>query len=262
MNCKDIEYLITDYQNHNLDEATLTLVENHLKSCTSCNQMYKEFKHLIITINQVQEELPHKDLELNFNKMLAKEKLALKTFKSIILNPKNKVFKSILQMAATILVMVSCYLFGSYNNNASNAKEIAELKQDKEEIQTIAMLSLIENKSASKRIQAVNYSQELENPDDDILNALINEMLSDKLVNVRLASARALERFTEYNIVKDAYIEALKNEVNTSMQIELIEILVHIKEKRAVPKIKELIDDKDTPGFIKNQLKSELQNLI
>lgn len=261
MNCKKINHLIPDYQDNNLDQTIKTLVEEHLNSCISCMQIHQEFKHLNETINQVQDELPDEDLELSFSDMLAKEKFALKPSKRVI-KQKSKMLKSILQMAATILLMVSCYLLGNYKYNISKAEEIATLKQEKTELQTIATLSLFESQSASKRIQATEYSKKLKNPDDDILTALINEMLYDKLVNVRLAAARALERFSEYTLVKDAYIEALKNEENTSMQIELIEILVHIKEKRAIPKMKELLDDDNTPVFIKDQLKSELLNLI
>lgn len=262
MNCKEIKHLITDYHGNNLDHNIKTSIEEHLMSCPSCMELHQEYIHLINTIKKVQEKIPDNDLELNFNEMLAREKEVLKNSKSIILKPKNKTLKSMLKVAATILLIISSYFLGSYKSNTSQINEIATLKQEKTEMLTIATLSLMENESASKRIQAVKYSQELENPDDDILDALINEMLYDKLVNVRLASARALERFSEYNIVKDAYMEALKNEDNTSMLIELIEILVYIKEKRAIPKMKELLNDENTPVFIKDQLKSELQNLI
>ena len=261
MNCKDIEHFITDYQENDLDQASKKIIEEHLKNCSSCTQIHQEFIHLIDTINQVQEEFPDNDLEVAFNDMLAKEQSILGTSRTVFTINK-KVFKPMLKVAAAILLMISSYLLGSYKNNTSQINEIATLKQEKTEMLTIATLSLIENESASKRIQAVKYSQELENPDDEILKALINEMHHDKMVNVRLASARALERFSEYNIVKDAYIEALKTEENTSLQIELIEILAHIKEKRAIPKMKELLNAEDTPLFIKDQLKSKLQNLI
>jgi hypothetical protein len=262
MNCKEIKLLITDYHDNNFDCKIKTSIEEHLMSCSSCMLLHQEYNHLINTIKKVQEKIPDNDLELNFNEMLTREKEILKASKSMLLKPKNKTFNSILKVAASILLIISSYFLGSYKSNTSQINEIATLKQEKTKMLTIATLSLMENESASKRIQAVKYSQELENPDDDILNALINEMLYDKLVNVRLASARALERFSEYNIVKNAYIKALKNEDNTSMQIELIEILVYIKEKRAIPKMKELLNDENTPVFIKDQLKSELQNLI
>jgi hypothetical protein len=126
MKCKEIKLLIADYQNNNLDSAIKTVVDEHLKGCVNCMEIHQEFKHLINTINQVQEELPGKDLELSFNNMLAKEKLALKASK-IGLKQKNKVSKSLLQVAASILLIISSYLLGSYKNNTSQINQIATL---------------------------------------------------------------------------------------------------------------------------------------
>lgn len=262
MNCKDIEHLITDYQDNNLDHLTKKNIEEHLKSCASCTQMRQEFIHLIDTINQVQEELPDKDLELNFNEILTKEKLALKTSKSIVLKPKSKGLRPTLQVAATILLMLSCYLFGNYKNNASNAKEIAVLKQEKKEIQTIATLSLMENESASKRLKAVSYAKAFVQPDNEILNVLIAKMNNDKHTNVRLAAANALAKFAENDNVRQALIKTLETEENANMQIELIQILVNIEEKRAIPTMRKLLENIETPTYVKDQISSELKQII
>ena len=262
MKCKDIVNLITDYQYNNLDYTNKTLVEEHLKSCSSCTQIHQEFIHLIDTINQVQEELPDKDLELNFNAMLAKEKLALKTSKSIAFKPKRKVLKSILQVAATILLMISCYVLGSYKDRVSKAKEIAFLKQEKTEMQTVATLSLIDNESASKRLQAVSYAKDFAQPNNEILSVLIAKMKNDKHTNVRLAAANALAKFAKNTMVRQALIKTLKTEENANMQIELIQILVDIEEKQVIPSMEKLLQNKETPNYIKDQIKLELKQII
>ena len=262
MNCKEIKHLLTDYQDDSLNPRSKKLVEEHLKSCVICTKTHQEFIHLIDTINQVQEELPGKEIELYFNEMLAEEKLDLKTSKSIVLKSKNKVFKSILQVAATILLMVSCYLLGSYKDSTSKATEIAALKQDKKEIQTIATLSLIENESASKRLQAVSYAKDFTQPDNEILRVLIAKMNNDKHTNVRLAAANALAKFAEHANVRQALIKTLETEENANMQIELIQILVGIEEKRAIPTMKKLLENTETPIYIKDQINSELKQII
>lgn len=261
MNCKEIKHLITDYQDNNLDHANKTLVAEHLKSCASCIKMHQEFEHLIYTINQVQEELPDNDLELSFNDMLAKEKLALKPSLTL-LKPKNKMLKPILQVAATILLMMSCYLLGSYKDNASKAKEIAALKQEKTEMQTIATLSLMENESASKRLQAVSYAKEFTQPNNEILRVLIFKMNNDKHTNVRLAAANALAKFAENTKVRQALIKKLESEENANMQIELIQILVDIEERRVIPAMEKLLQNKETPSYIKDQINLELKQII
>ncbi len=262
MNCKEVKYLITDYQYDKMDKERQMLFEKHLKHCSSCSQTYQEFVHLINTINQVQEEIPDKDLELAFDVMLNKEKEVLGMSKSIVLKPKNKVFKSILQVAATLLLMISCYLLGNYKSNISKANEIVTLKQEKTELQTIATLSLMENESASKRLQAVSYAKTITKPDNEILKVLIAKMNTDKHTNVRLAAANALSKFAENNNVREALVRALEIEENANMQIELIQILVDIEEKRAIPTMKKLLQNTETPTYIKDQINSELKQII
>ncbi|EDP70748.1 anti-ECFsigma factor, ChrR [Flavobacteriales bacterium ALC-1] len=262
MNCKEIKHLITDYHDNNLDQTTKILVEEHIENCLTCTQIYQEFIHLIDIINQVQEELPDKDLELNFENILAKEKLAFKTSKSTVLKPKSKVLRSMLQVAATILLMISCYLLGNYKDNVSKAKEIATLKQEKTEMQTIATLSLMENESASKRLQAVSYAKAITKPDSKILKVLIIKMNNDKYTNVRLAAANALAKFAENTKVRQALVKALETEENANMQIELIQILVDIEEKRAIPTMKKLLQNTETPTYVKDQINSELKQII
>lgn len=261
MNCKETNQLISDYQQNNLDHISKVLVEEHLKSCARCMKVHQEFEHLIYTINQVQEELPDDELELSFNNMLTKEKLALKNSKKV-LKTKNKMLKPILQMAATLLLMMSCYFLGSYKNNASKSKEIATLKKEKIEIQTKSMLSLIENESASKRLQAVSYVKEISQPDNEILKVLIAKMNNDKHTNVRLAAANALAKFAQNTNVRKALIKTLETEENANMQIELIHILVDIEEKRVIPVMKKLLKNKETPNYIKDQISLELKQII
>ncbi|MEO1031695.1 MAG: zf-HC2 domain-containing protein [Bacteroidota bacterium] len=262
-NCKDIEYQIIEYIDGTLSTSDVEAVKQHLNACENCKKMEQQYRLLFETIDSETIEYPTAALSDAFEAALNQEALTPGYTNSKrptkMLQP---TFQTIYKVAAILALMLSSYWFGNYNSNKAYIPELTHLKNERQEIKRIAALSLFESESASKRIQAVKFSQELKDPDDAILKALIGEMLNDKMVNVRLASARALQRFSEYKIVKDAYIEALRTENNTSMQIELIEILAHIKEKRAIPQMKELLDDENTPIFIKDQLKTELQNLI
>jgi len=262
-NCKDIEQHIIAYIDGTLHTSDDEVVKQHIDNCEHCKKTELEYRLLFKTIQSDYPEHPSAKLRDNFEAALVKEVPTLKQMDNSRSTETFRIsLRSIYKIAAILALMFGSYWFGNYKTKKDYVPELVDLNIQKQELKTIAALSLFESESASKRIRAVEYSQELEHPDDDILKALINEMLHDKLVNVRLAAARALERFSKYDRVKDAYIEALKTEENTSMQIELIEILAHLKEKRAIPKMKELLNDDSTPAFIKDQLQSELQNLI
>jgi uncharacterized membrane-anchored protein YhcB (DUF1043 family) len=264
MNCKDIQDQLIDYIDHNLDQETYQKVETHLKSCKQCETVLQELQTVFEAIHTTSsQELPDKSLQINFEEMLKKEKEALNDPKIMSLPPKTKSsWKTALQIAATIALVFSGYFYGKLEKTASLSEEMAVLEKEKYQMKQTMTISLIENESASKRLQAVNYAEEFEKPGNDILNALINKMHYDDHTNVRLAAAEALVKFSDSEMVRKALIKAMDTEQDPSIQIELIQILVSIQEKRAVPSMEKLLQNEETPGYVKDQVKIGLPNLI
>ncbi|MEL7147057.1 MAG: HEAT repeat domain-containing protein [Bacteroidota bacterium] len=261
-NDKNIEKLIIDYIDGKLSasdsEEVARLIDHH----EQYQHLEQEYRILFDAMDEYIAD-PGDKLRSDFEAMLFLEESHMDQNHG---SKSSKVIqvplKAVYRIAAVLALMLGSYWFGNYTTKRELLSSLANLETQKQELKAIAALSLFESESASKRIQAVTYSMELERPDFEIINALIYEMQHDQLVNVRLASARALEQFAEHEMVKDAFIEALKSEENDTMQIELIEILSHLKEKRAIPKMKEILQDESTPVFIKDQVKTELQKII
>ncbi len=263
MNCKKIEHQLIDYVDGNLDKEMLKKVEAHLKDCKSCSKALQELQTVFETIDNEPQELPDKSLQINFEKMLQKEKTVLNDPKIVSLHKKTKTrWKTGIQIAATIALVVSAYFYGKLENNESFSQEMAVLEKEKTQMKQTMTISLIENESASKRLQAVNYAEEFEKPGNEILTALINKMHYDDHINVRLAAAEALAKFSDSEMVRKALINALDMEQDPGMQIELIQILVSIQEKRAVPAMEKLLHNEETPNYVKDQVKVGLPNLI
>jgi len=151
-------------------------------------------------------------------------------------------------------LVISSFYYGKYHNNKLASQEVAILEKEKVQLKQEITISMIENESASKRLQAVSDAEEFENPGNDILNALINKMHYDNHINVRLAAAEALAKFSDLELVRKALINAL--------QIELIQILVSIQEKRAIPSMEKLLHNEETPVYVKDQVSIGLPNLI
>ncbi len=263
MNCNKIEERLIDFIDHNLDQETHQKTEEHLKDCKSCSSALHELQIVFEAMSSDPKELPNKSLQTNFEKALANEKELLANSSVISIGKKtNTSWKTAIQIAATIALVLSGYFFGKFQNNEFFSKEIAVLKKEKTQMKEVMTISLIENESASKRLQAVNYAEEFEKPGNDILKALINKMNYDDHINVRLAAAEALAKFSDSEMVRKALIHAMDLEKDPSMQIELIQILVSIEEKRAVPSMEKLLQEEETPDYVKDQVKIGLPNLI
>ncbi|WP_420150845.1 HEAT repeat domain-containing protein [Spirosoma sp.] len=109
--------------------------------------------------------------------------------------------------------------------------------------------------SASERIQAVNQSYELTQADQEITQLLLNTLNFDANVNVRLAACQALARFESEPTVRDGLIQSLKIQTDPNVQITLIEVLVAIKEKRAVAEMQRLAQNQQALDVVR--LKAE-----
>ncbi|WP_299243690.1 HEAT repeat domain-containing protein [uncultured Aquimarina sp.] len=263
MNCNQIQEQLIEYLDGSVDQNTHQVIAAHLITCTSCQESLEELQLIFDGIANDTEELPDASMKVNFKEMLQKEKEILSDSKIVSLrkNSKNS-WKTVLQIAATIALIVSAYLYGKQENNASFSQEMAILEKEKVQLKQEVTISLIENESASKRLQAVNYAEAFEKPGNEILKALINKMFYDDHINVRLAAAEALTKFSDSEMVRKALINALETEQDPGMQIELIQILVSIQEKRAVPSMEKLLQNEETPSYVKDQVTIGLPSLI
>ncbi len=267
MKCEQISEHLIDYIDLKLDSDTTEIIKRHILECENCQKEYNELKKLFDNIEQNEEIKPDVSLKNNFNRILEEEK-KLQTnqsdIKVIQLRIPNK--KIIWQIAAAITLLITGFLSGyQFNNTDSNKsvkdKQLTEMKNDVDEMKKMMVFNLLKNESASQRIQAVNYSEELSRPDSEIIEALINTLDSDKNTNVRLAAVYSLARFKTNNKVKDAFIETLNSQNDPMIQIVIINILVEMEEVKAVDELQNLLKNKDLNEQVKKQAKMGVEVL-
>ncbi|MEL7163623.1 MAG: hypothetical protein AAFN92_22890 [Bacteroidota bacterium] len=162
-------------------------------------------------------------------------------------------------IAATVALIAG---FTFFFQQRDLMQEMVALEKEYNQLHKTVALSLIEDQSASKRLQAVHHATSLREQDLEIIEALIDKMRHDKHVNVRLAAASALARFSENAIVTTALVNALKTEQNSNMQIEIIQILVNAREKKAVPVMRRLLQRENVLPYVKEQLNAGLNQII
>jgi len=250
MNCKEIQHKLPEYLEESLSEKIKSGIEKHLKSCTNCQQELTELKSFLSILEKDELELPSANLKFNFDKMLTQE-IAENETKAISLKPKTD-WKTFIKVAASILIVFSAFLLGKYQPNTLSSKEK----------NTAEVLTLLEDSSASKRILAVTNAEDFTHKDTKIIEALINRLFFDKNTNVRLAAAEALSKFSSEILVRDALIKSLETDKNTTVQIELITILSKIQEKRAIKPMEKMLENEETPQYVKQQLELNLSTLL
>ena len=122
-------------------------------------------------------------------------------------------------------------------------------------------MASIENESSSQRIAALNRSENIQTLDSRILEAFIDRMLYDEKPSVRLAAVEALAKFASEEMVKVAFLKALEKDTDPAIQIELIQVLAKIEEKRALTPMKDLLNNEEVPEYVKKEIQYNISSL-
>ncbi len=260
IHCTDIENNIVDFIDGALSANESENIKNHIATCSTCKNIFEETSILMNSFANETQVKPSAKLKTSFEQLLAQEKA--KQTKVIALNPKKDSFKSFLQIAASVAILFTGYLIGGYQESQNSQQELMAFKNEKKQLKENMMLAMIDNSSPSKRIKAVNYSEELTTPNTKILQALIERMQQDSNSNVRLSAAEALSKFTDSELVRTSLIKTLTTEKDPSIQIEIIQILVDIQEKRALAPMRKLLDHPESPDYLKTQVNIGIAHLI
>lgn len=257
--------LLPQYLDNLLTQTLKKEVEAHLTVCKSCSQELDDLKTLFEVFEKEDLKAPSEKVRTDFFEQLELEKQngsKVVSLDDTAVRRKSNWSNNLLKIAASIVLLIGGFYFGKQQQEQLSDKEIAQLTDETIAFKETAMLSLMGNKSASKRIQGINFIEEFTKPDEAIVNALADRMLYDENVNVRAAAVEVLANYTKSERVKNTFIEALKTEKDPGIQIIIIQTLGEIQEKKAATPMRELLDQEGTQPFVKEQIESVLTTII
>ena len=143
-----------------------------------------------------------------------------------------------------------------YNQQMSSmSSEIHVMKE-------MMMLTMIDKPSASERIQAVNLTNDLDNVNDKIVNALLKTLNNDPNVNVRLITVEALYEFAGNPKVREGLIHSISLQESPLVQIALADVMVSLQEKKSVNQFMLLLGKKDLNDAARTKIEESMRVLI
>ena len=144
---------------------------------------------------------------------------------------------------------------------ADSASEIAAMRSEMRELREMVSLSLMQQQSASDRLKGVTWTGQLDRPSGEVVSALLDALMHDPNVNVRLATIDALERFASREDVRRAAIEAVDRQMSPLVQIALIDFLVKTNERQSAPTLRRLAQDPQVNDAVRSRAAWGLQQL-
>jgi hypothetical protein len=172
-------------------------------------------------------------------------------------------FAWVARIAAGFALLIIGVLAGMLvGRNLENNLEVQGLRQDIDEMKQLVALSQLHKESASERIMAAYSFGQLDSASEQVLDALIYALQNDKNANVKNAAAEALFKFGNHDKVRKAFINGLVTQSDPMLQIKLIEMLVAMNEKRALPKLKQMLEQETQMKVVKQKAAEGIVKLL
>ena len=144
---------------------------------------------------------------------------------------------------------------------SSDTAQIAAMRSEVHDLREMVSLSLMQQQSASERIKGVSWTDRIDQPSDQIVASLLDTLMHDPNVNVRLATIDALERYASRDDVRRGTIEAVDHQLSPLVQIALIDFMVKTNERESVPTLRRLAMDPQADSTVRSRAQWGLQQL-
>ncbi len=254
---------ITDYLSENLSIVKREEFEQFLYDYP---QHQEEFQEAKLFWNGLSEEIPEPTtaMDVNFYTMLNSQKQK-ENQESIFAKIVNLFSGNLIkQLSYTLAVLAIGLFLGKQLNSATNIPEktIEVAEKETENVRSQLVLTLLDQPSANKRLQAVNEVQKLNSVTETIIKALFSTLNNDSSVNVRLSAVEALANYTNIPSVRKGLIASILKQDSPLVQIALADLMVILQEKKAVESFKKLIEKEDINESAKQKMKESINRII
>lgn len=251
MNCEKANELLPDYLQGSLDDASMKQMEAHVAQCAKCGEEAAMWTKL----GAMPDVQPSPMLRARFDSMLETYQEG-RWEKAHLTSERNK-FQDLshllnwmrqpsMSAAWAAVLVIAAFLGGKYMDHGGNQQtnEVAKIHQELTDMRQLVVLSMLQQQSASERLQAVSYSRNWSAPqtapDPKVLAALLHTLRYDQSVDVRLAALDALSRYGSRPDVRKGLIDALDGQQSPLVQVALIDALVDMHDSGAIQHLEQL----------------------
>lgn len=273
INCDQIKDQLTDWFSNQLPDAERVALETHLAQCPACQAEANSTRQLWQLMGNVPTPEPSPMARVRFQAMLD-------TYKETVTTEQESVFDNLLAKLRQLWVPQTAYRLaysfvllsvgiaaGYWFNRpgtttvAVQQQQIDTLSTQVQEMRQMMLLSGLENPSASERLRAVSYTEEINEVDQKVVDALLTTLNNDANVNVRLVTLEALAKLADNPSVREGLVQSIARQDSPMMQSALADIMVKLQEKRSIKPFRQLLHDDNLNHLVKGKIEQSIRDL-
>jgi len=273
MSCDALKDLWPEFLTGELSPKGKSTLEAHLAECPACAAELHRTTEMWTKLGVLAPEQPSPALRDRFYTMLEAYKQGLDATEAaspapaarpriIDLRARFSWKRPSFRFAAPAALLLAGVAGGTLLGPAGPfGSKLARLERQVDEMRQTTALSLLQQPSSSERILGVSYSEQMSAPGTPTIEALLRTLDTDPSVNVRLAAVDALYLFAKDVRVKDGLVASLGRQRNPVLQVALIDLLIEIRERKAVEALKTLIGDEKVLPDVRKKAEAGLKSL-
>ena len=268
MTCEKIREQMPELLAGRLDQAARESVVEHLESCAACRTEVAELNAVwrgMENLNDPSDATPDPTAKARFLEVLRAYEAGLGIATHAAPKAKVIAFPSSPAWRAAIAagILAVGVLVGHFQAGPSReaTPEISQLKGQVESLRQLVALSMLQQQSPSARMRGVTYTEQMSQPDKEVVDALLSVVKLDSNENVRLSAIDALQKFSSDPRVVPAMMDALPNQDSPMVQISIVDLLVQLRARSTANELARLAKDTKFDETVRQRMDQAVRQL-
>lgn len=272
MKCERVAEMLPDYLQGGLGHDLDDQIEDHIEQCANCAQevaLWKELAHLPI-------EQPSPALRSRFQAMLsaygegrseapAADARVRRSTPSWL--TANWLRPAAIGVAGALAMLIIGFFAGrntapvNLQPSQPEQQQLAEVRTELKDMRQLVVLSMLQQQSATERLQGVSFSTQDSHADPQVLAALLHTLRYDNSVDVRLAALDALSRHGNQPQVRSGLRDSLPTEQSPLVQVAMIDLLVELHDTGSINQLQKFQSDPKLNPAVRERAAWAIQKL-
>jgi hypothetical protein len=246
-----------------LDDQANAALHAHLAQCAACRESTEGLRALWTNLEHIPQERPSEVVRARFYAMLEAHRHA-QSRRGLHLSLNDWLERwwprqPVMQFGMALLFLGAGLALGPRLRNSH--AEIEQLRSEIRSTNQLLAISMLGETSPSERLRGVTWTNKVEQPTTEMLQALLQRLDTDENVNVRLSAVEALGEYRDRPFVRQGLLQSLPRQESPLVQIRIIDLLVQNHERESVDLLESLSNDVMTDKTVRQRAQWGVQQL-
>jgi hypothetical protein len=271
MTCGEVRDGFAEYLAGTLEAGEARALERHVSSCAECQAEHAGVEALWQALGSIPEApVPSNRMRERFSAMVTAQR------ESTDRRPASRRVRGrtwtpawtrepLVQLGIAASLLVAGVVIGRTTVQRPSApppvSEIAEVRGELRDMRQMLTLSLMQQQSATERLRGVSWTAQIDQPGNEVVSALLDTLLHDPNVNVRLAAVDALRRVSDRPDVRLGTKRAVTDPSSPLLQVAVIDFMVETRDPQAPALLRTLADDRSLDELVRGRAQWGLERL-